>query len=59
MMKLSDLDDPIFEEPPFPIGEGEERFFPCPACGQIVDGEDLKEILWHAMPDHERLEMDA
>ena len=59
MTKLSDLSDPRIEAPPFPLPEGEERFFECRFCGQMVDGEELKEILSHAMPDHEPLERDG
>nr|WIE94720.1 hypothetical protein P9270_029755 [Mesorhizobium sp. WSM4875] len=31
----------------------------CPVCGQTIDLWHLEELLWHAAPGHEPLELDS
>ncbi|TIN82662.1 MAG: hypothetical protein E5X97_29315 [Mesorhizobium sp.] len=60
MTKLSDLGPPIVGtrqggEPPSPS----DHFYECRVCGQSVDRRDLRQIIWHERPEHERLEKNA
>ncbi|TIO72557.1 MAG: hypothetical protein E5X75_32105 [Mesorhizobium sp.] len=60
MTKLSDLGPPIVGtrhggEPPGEI----DHFFSCKRCGQPVDRRDLRQVIWHAQPDYEPIEMDS
>ncbi|MBZ9759517.1 hypothetical protein LB553_01270 [Mesorhizobium sp. CA8] len=43
------------EEPVSEIG----HFMVCPVCGQAFDRRDLGQVLYHAEPLHEPLEIDA
>ncbi|RUV86909.1 hypothetical protein EOA60_14065 [Mesorhizobium sp. M1A.F.Ca.IN.020.06.1.1] len=36
-----------------------EHFYTCKVCGQRVDKRDLRQVVWHEVPEHEPLEMDA
>ncbi|MGX9118623.1 hypothetical protein [Mesorhizobium sp. BHbsci] len=60
MTKLSDLGPPITSrrhgDPPKNEGD---HFYICPICAQPVDMRDLRQVIWHDMPVHDRLEMDA
>lgn len=58
MTKLSDLGPPI----PGKHHGGEpaderENFYPCPACGQLVDMRDLRQVMWHEEPGHKPLDL--
>lgn len=33
-----------------------EYFFQCKRCGQAVDTRDLGQVMYHEMPNHDRLE---
>ncbi|PBB94993.1 MULTISPECIES: hypothetical protein [unclassified Mesorhizobium] len=60
MTKLSDLGPPITGkrhggQPPSP----RDHFYKCRRCGQLVDRQDLRQVIWHEQPEHEPLEMDA
>ncbi|TIX78711.1 MAG: hypothetical protein E5V27_24105 [Mesorhizobium sp.] len=61
MTKLSDLGPPItgrrHGDPP--KNEGGDHFYICPICAQPVDMRDLRQVIWHDKPVHDRLEMDA
>lgn len=60
MTKLSDLGPPIIgRRHSEPAKHGREHFRPCPSCGQAVDWRDLRQVIWHQQPNHERLELDA
>ncbi|WP_192255761.1 DUF6894 family protein [Mesorhizobium caraganae] len=41
-----------------PKSNGDDRFYVCSVCGQEVDQRDIRQVLWHAQPDHEPLELD-
>lgn len=36
-----------------------DHFIVCPVCRQAFDRRDLSQVLHHAAPEHEPLEMDA
>ncbi|TPI32408.1 hypothetical protein FJW08_08100 [Mesorhizobium sp. B3-2-1] len=57
MTKLSDLGPPIPGKPHDgePADEG-EHFYKCEICGQPVDMRDLRQVMWHEQPSHERLD---
>lgn len=60
MTKLSELGrfvagERLGGEPPTEA----DHFYVCAACGQAVDRRDIRQVLWHEVPDHEPLEMDA
>ncbi|RUV28612.1 hypothetical protein EOA86_19075, partial [Mesorhizobium sp. M5C.F.Ca.IN.020.32.2.1] len=40
-----------------PKNEG-DHFYICPICAQPVDMRDLRQVIWHDKPVHDRLEMD-
>ncbi|TRC98292.1 hypothetical protein FJV76_13280 [Mesorhizobium sp. WSM4303] len=61
MTRLSDLGRPIIghrhEGPP---ASELEHFIACPVCGQQIDMRDLRQVAYHADPEHEQpLELDA
>ncbi|MBZ9711552.1 hypothetical protein FJW08_31970 [Mesorhizobium sp. B3-2-1] len=56
MTKLSDLGLPI----PGKRHDGEPsdedgHFYKCKICGQPADMRDLRQVMWHEQPRHERL----
>ncbi|RWD81333.1 hypothetical protein [Mesorhizobium sp.] len=60
MTKLFDLGPPITgrrrgDSPK----NGSDDFYICPICAQPVDIRDLRQVIWHDKPVHDRLEMDA
>ena len=60
MTKLADLGPPITGtrhagEPKW----NEDRFVTCPACKQLIDMHDLRQVIWHKQPAHDPLEFDA
>ncbi|RUW61143.1 hypothetical protein [Mesorhizobium sp. M7A.F.Ca.US.008.03.1.1] len=60
MTKLSDLGPPITgTRHGGPPKNEAEHFYTCPTCGQPVDMRDLRQVIWHDKPVHNRLEMDA
>lgn len=59
MTKLSDLGPPIIGRQHGGMLKEGDQFYACPACGQVVDKRDLRQVLWHEQPGHQRLEMDA
>ncbi|RWA69362.1 MAG: hypothetical protein EOQ29_17475 [Mesorhizobium sp.] len=36
-----------------------DYFYLCPICGQPVDMRDLRQVMWHDRPVHDRLDIDA
>jgi hypothetical protein len=36
-------------------GDDAEHVFDCRACGQPIDARDLGQVLFHEMPDHEKV----
>ncbi|MEI9410283.1 hypothetical protein [Mesorhizobium salmacidum] len=54
MTKLSDLGPPIKGNPHEPSDDG-DHFYKCKICGQPVDMRDLRQVMWHEQPRHERL----
>jgi hypothetical protein len=59
-MKLSDLPPIQGSVRVLPSHREPEDFLEtCPCCGQTIDLRDLRELLWHATPGHDPLEMDS
>lgn len=60
MTKLSDLGPPIMgkRHDGKPLREA-DHFYACRSCGQVVDKRDLRQVIWHEQPGHQRLVMDA
>ncbi|MBZ9909210.1 hypothetical protein LB557_24680 [Mesorhizobium sp. BR115XR7A] len=54
MTKPSDLGPPIKGKPHEPSDE-DDHFYKCKICGQPVDMRDLRQVMWHEQPRHERL----
>ncbi|RWM79496.1 MAG: hypothetical protein EOR81_10805 [Mesorhizobium sp.] len=60
MTKLSELGPPIVgTRHGAPVEQEGDHFYTCPTCGQPVDRRDLRQVIWHERPGHERLELDA
>ncbi|RNJ42416.1 hypothetical protein B5V01_07990 [Mesorhizobium erdmanii] len=59
MTKLSDLGPPVTATRQGYSPKEGEHFSTCPVCGQPVDMRDLKQVIWHDKPVHERLDIDA
>ncbi|TIR33806.1 MAG: hypothetical protein E5X07_23885 [Mesorhizobium sp.] len=60
MTKLSDLGPPITGTRHGDPAKNEgEHFYTCPICCQPIDMRDLRQVIWHDKPVHDRLEMDA
>ncbi|RUV45339.1 hypothetical protein EOD29_00305 [Mesorhizobium sp. M1A.T.Ca.IN.004.03.1.1] len=60
MTKLSDLGPPITgRQHGSEMSTQVDCFYACPVCGQVVDKRDLRQVIWHEQPGHQRLEMDA
>ncbi|WP_167480883.1 hypothetical protein [Mesorhizobium waimense] len=56
MTKLSELGPPnLGREPAAEL----DHFYVCRNCGQLVDRRDLRQVIWHQNPEHERLEFDS
>ncbi|RWC69586.1 MAG: hypothetical protein EOS71_27915 [Mesorhizobium sp.] len=60
MTKLSELGPPITgrRHGGDPACE-QDHFYSCRKCGQPIDRRDLREVIWHERPAHERLELDS
>ncbi|MEI9416542.1 hypothetical protein [Mesorhizobium sp. Cs1321R2N1] len=48
------MEPPIKGNPHEPSEEG-DLFYKCKICGQPVDMRDLRQVMWHEKPRHERL----
>ncbi|RUU12731.1 hypothetical protein EOD23_06580 [Mesorhizobium sp. USDA-HM6] len=60
MTKLSDLGPLIIgRRNGDPLENEADYFYPCPICGQPVDMRDLRQVIWHDRPVHDRLEIDT
>jgi len=60
MTKLSDLGPPNLGRPHGSEPAAEvHHFYVCPNCGQLIDRRDLRQVIWHQNPQHERLEFDS
>ncbi|MER8855404.1 hypothetical protein NKH94_28120 [Mesorhizobium australicum] len=42
-----------------PVNDGVDHFYTCAVCGQRVDMRDLRQVMWHEVPDHEPLKPEA
>lgn len=58
MTKLSDL-KPLATRCVPPGMTEDDCLEECPCCGQTIDLRSLEELLWHATPGHEPLELDS
>jgi hypothetical protein len=48
--------------PQSPVGQPfneESHFYTCPVCRQSVDRRDLRQVMWHELPGHAPLDLDA
>ncbi|MBZ9799429.1 hypothetical protein [Mesorhizobium sp. ES1-4] len=55
MTKPSDLGPPIKGKPHEPPSDEGDHFYKCDISGQPVDMRDLRQVIWHEQPTHERL----
>ncbi|TPL87377.1 hypothetical protein FJ948_21815 [Mesorhizobium sp. B2-3-12] len=56
--ELSDLGPPILGRlhGGEPANDGVDHFYTCAECGQSVDTRDLRQVMWHEVPGHSRIE---
>ncbi|TGQ29446.1 hypothetical protein EN859_033210 [Mesorhizobium sp. M00.F.Ca.ET.216.01.1.1] len=59
MTKLSELGPPLIGTRQALVKHEAQHLYDCPTCGQTVDRRDLRQVIWHELPGHERLEIDS